>query len=93
MCVNDYNLSVSRLTHPVSNEMPKTCMHARHESARLFALNDCDLFYLRIRSMMCLRVYMRVKIYLYEWTRVEKEMKWKKNSRIFILIGNVRCVV
>ena len=37
-------------------------MHARHESARLFALYDCDLFYLRIRSMMCLRVYMRVKI-------------------------------
>jgi hypothetical protein len=42
---------------------PKTNgMHARHESARLFALYDCDLFYLRIRSMMCLRVYMRVKI-------------------------------
>jgi hypothetical protein len=37
-------------------------MHARHESARLFALYDCDLFYLRIRSMMCLRVYMCVKI-------------------------------
>jgi hypothetical protein len=50
-------------------------MHARHESARLFALNDCDLFYLRIRSMMCLLVYMCVKIYLYEWTCVEKKMK------------------
>jgi hypothetical protein len=37
-------------------------MRARHESARLFALYGCDLFYLRIRSMMCLRVYMRVKI-------------------------------
>jgi hypothetical protein len=37
-------------------------MHARHESARLIALYGCDLFYLRIRSMMCLRVYMRVKI-------------------------------
>jgi hypothetical protein len=37
-------------------------MHARHELARLFALYDCDLFCLRIRSMMCLRVYMRVKI-------------------------------
>jgi hypothetical protein len=49
-------------------------MHARHESARLFTLNDRDLFYLRIRTMMCLHVYMCVKIYLYEWTRVEKKM-------------------
>jgi hypothetical protein len=31
-------------------------------STRLFALYDCDLFYLLIRSMMCLHVYMRVKI-------------------------------
>jgi hypothetical protein len=57
-------------------------MYARHESARLFALNDCDLFYLHIQSMMCLRVYMCVKIYLYEWTRVEKEMKWKRTQML-----------
>jgi hypothetical protein len=46
----------------VGKEPQTNGMHARHESARLFALYDCDLFYLRIRSMMCLRVYMRVKI-------------------------------
>jgi hypothetical protein len=56
---------------------------APHESARLLALNDCDLFYLRIRSMMCLRVYMRVKIYLYEWTRVEKENEVEKELENF----------
>jgi hypothetical protein len=39
---------------------PKTNgMHARHESARLFALYDCDLFYLRIWSMMCVCEYVR----------------------------------
>jgi hypothetical protein len=58
-------------------------MHARHESARLLALNDCDLFYLHIRSMTCLRVYMCVKIYLYEWMRVEKENEVEKELENF----------
>ncbi|XP_023157178.1 uncharacterized protein [Zea mays] len=61
---------IARRQRAQTNSMP-----ARHESARSFALNDCDLFYLRIQSMMCLRVYMCVKICLYEWTRVEKKMK------------------
>jgi hypothetical protein len=34
-------------------------MHARHESARLFALNDCDLFYLRFSRW---REYVRENI-------------------------------
>jgi hypothetical protein len=55
-------------------------MHVRHESARLFALYDCDLFYIRIRSMMCLRVYMRVKIncmneHVYRRKRSRKELE------------------
>jgi hypothetical protein len=51
-------------------------MHARHESTRLFALNDSRfvLFTYSVDDVpACL--YMCVKIYLYEWTSVGKQMK------------------